>query len=553
MSANFRSKVTRGFAWNHLYKITEYGLINLYNVLIIRHFGPELVGPYALYLSIGTTLSLIGAFAVDGVLLRYSSHAFAEDGKETDPLLLRPVTFLHKLLGLRLIVVTLIAVLVALALWVLPIYSPAIDAKLGSLPSLAPYLLVFLFAQAIVAYCSSVMLGLLDVRPVFLATLVSRSLLILFGFLALASDGLTLERAVQIHTLASVVYAVFLFVFLDRKVSTDSNPVSSWLRSVGGFVREYATSWSLLKTFLSSSILSYGIATWGTDLLSAILSRQPDVLMLSAILGEHSPQLGYYQVGAMLLLLAEYALLFGLGGTLVAAFSSLSREDTQDHGGAHYPKLASARRKVFRFQLTATTPLFFFLILFAEPFVQFIFGHDYLPVVPMFQLGLVVLMITVGLAGGGMHVTSLVSTGKQKTVFRVRLVWGMMNLVGNYFLILHFGAIGAILGTQVANLGACATESVIADRLIGSSREWSVIAKVILASAMATVVPWLIFSFFEISPIIQLSIASVIAIILYFGLSRILGLQDVNEIFARLTETFSKRSVASDRAKEALS
>lgn len=552
MSANFRAKVTRGFAWNHLYKITEYGLINLYNVLIIRHFGPELVGPYALYLSIGTTLSLIGAFAVDGVLLRYSSHAFAEDGKETDPLLQQPLGFLHKLLSLRLIVVTIIALIAAFVLLVLPAYSPSIGEKLGSLTSLAPYLLAFLFAQAIIAYCSSVMLGLLDVRPVFLATLISRILLILLGFIALAGDSLTLERAVLIHTVAASIYAVSLFVFLNQKLKADASPVTSWLRSVGGYVREYATSWSLFRTFLGSTVISYGIATWGTDLLSAILSRQPDILMLSAILGENSPQLGYYQVGAMLLLLAEYALLFGLGGTLVAAFSSLSREDQHDHNGAEYPKLAGARRKVFRFQLIATTPLFFFLIFFAEPFVQLIFGDKYLPVVPMFQAGLAVLLLTVGFIGGGMHVTSLVSVGRQKTVFRVRLVWGALNLIGNYLLIVNFGALGALIGTQVANLGACAIESVIADRLIGSSKEWNIIAKVIIISALSTVLPWFVLSLVDIAPVVKLAAASIITLVGYFGLSRVFSLQDVNDIFTRLAETFLKRPSGNDRAKEAL-
>jgi O-antigen/teichoic acid export membrane protein len=555
MSANFRSKVTRGFAWNHLYKITEYGLINLYNVLVIRHFGPDLVGPYALYLSIGTTLSLIGAFAVDGVLLRYSAHAFADDGKETDPFLLRPVTFLHKLLSLRLIVVTFIALLVVLVLWVLPVSSPEMGQKLGSLPSLAPYLVIFLFAQAIIAYSSSVMLGLLDVRPVFLASLISRVLLILLGFLALAGDVLTLDRAVLIHTLAAVVYAVALFLYLNRKLGADASPILTWLRSVGGYVREYATSWSLFRTFLGSTVISYGIATWGTDLLSAILSRQPDILMLSAILGEHSAQLGYYQVGAMLLLLAEYALLFGLGGTLVAAFSNLSREDQHDHSGERYPKLANARRKVFRFQLATTTPLFFFLIFFAEPFVQLVFGRDYLPVVPMFQAGLSVLLLTVGFVGGGMHVTSLVSVGRQKTVFRVRLFWGALNLVGNYFLIINFGAIGALLGTQVANLGACATESVIADRLIGPSREWSAIVKIILVSAVSTALPWLLLSLVEVGPFVELSAACILAVVTYFGMSRLAGLRDVNEILARLSETFLSKtgSKTGERAKEALS
>src|SRR5438105_9340573 len=64
-------RVTRGFAWNHLYKAVEHGGINLYAILIVRKFGPALGGNYAVYLAITGTLAILAAFAVDGALLRY--------------------------------------------------------------------------------------------------------------------------------------------------------------------------------------------------------------------------------------------------------------------------------------------------------------------------------------------------------------------------------------------------------------------------------------------------------------------------------------------------
>ena len=65
------TRIARGFAWNHVYKFTEYGLMTLYSVLVMRVFGPELAGSYAVYLSISAGLSIVGAVGVDGALLRY--------------------------------------------------------------------------------------------------------------------------------------------------------------------------------------------------------------------------------------------------------------------------------------------------------------------------------------------------------------------------------------------------------------------------------------------------------------------------------------------------
>ena len=54
-------RVSRGFAWNHLYKLVEYGGVYLYAVLVARHFGPEISGNYAVYLAITGTLGILSA------------------------------------------------------------------------------------------------------------------------------------------------------------------------------------------------------------------------------------------------------------------------------------------------------------------------------------------------------------------------------------------------------------------------------------------------------------------------------------------------------------
>src|ERR1035437_7584993 len=109
-------RITRGFAWNHLYKLAEFGGINLYAIMVARVFGPEVGGNYAVYLSISGTIAMIGAFAVDGVLLRYlprilhGERSFGEAKVEG----IRP--FLIELLAFRLFVNLCLALLLVLAL-----------------------------------------------------------------------------------------------------------------------------------------------------------------------------------------------------------------------------------------------------------------------------------------------------------------------------------------------------------------------------------------------------------------------------------------------------
>ncbi|HET6511339.1 MAG TPA: polysaccharide biosynthesis C-terminal domain-containing protein, partial [Candidatus Kapabacteria bacterium] len=400
----------------------------------------------------------------------------------------------------------------------------------------------FLFCQAIIAFSTFTMMGLLEAKSVFTSSLIARGLLILLGFWAFSTDSLDLERAVQIHILTCVVHAGLLLIAMKRTLRAHEQGegfelFKGTVRRVLDFVR----SKKVVAGFLGSAVIGYGITTWGTDILSTVLSRQPDILMLTALLGETSAQVGYYQVGAMVLLLAEYAMLFGFGGTLVAAFSALSREDELHSTQGSYPKLAAARKKVFGFHLAAATPLLVFILFFAEESVEVLFGAAFAPAAVLVQWGLVVLIVAVGIVGGGMHVTSLVSIGKQRSVFKIRLFWGLANLVGNYFLILSLGALGAVLGTQLANLGACAVESYVADKHIGSSRDHKAIVTVLAVALASVAIPWAVLQAVEIGALQSLIAGGVISLMLYLGISVLFKLSDVLHILDRLSVAFLKK------------
>ncbi|HET6401997.1 MAG TPA: oligosaccharide flippase family protein [Candidatus Kapabacteria bacterium] len=476
-------RITRGFAWNHLYKLAEFGGINLYAIMVARAFGPEVGGNYAVYLSISGTVAMIGAFAVDGVLLRYlprilrGERSFGEAKVEG----IRP--FLIELLAFRLFVNLCLALLVVLVLAVLPNYSSDLAASLGNIRALWPWLTIFLFAQAAVAFSTYTLIGLLQTKWVFFASLFGRLALLGVGALLLATGHISIEGAVALHAFSALFIATLLLYWVHHHVERETSlglrlEFANFRRRLTGFISKP----SRVRIFLLMPFMLYGITTWGSDILSTVLGRQPDILMMRALLGENARDIGLYDAAARLGLMTEYIVLFGLGGTLVSVFSEFAQEDERKSSealaagggkpgspprGVAYRRLQKGREDIAGFQTLSTAPPFIFMLAFAPLVMQVLYGAKFSGAVPMLVASLLLQAITVIAFGGGMQVTSLVVIGKERFVFVNRLAWGILNLVVNYFLILHYGGLGAMIGTQAANLGVVATESFAASRWIG--------------------------------------------------------------------------------------
>jgi O-antigen/teichoic acid export membrane protein len=513
------SRVTRGFAWNHLYKMVEYGGVNLYAILVMRKFGPELGGNYAVYLSITGTLGILAAFAVDGALLRYLPRIARGDSERGSPLngrdggmkvgAVRP--FIIQMFAFRMLVTLVLSAIVVLVLGVLPLFVPALATSLGTIRLLWPYFVVFLLGQCIVAFSAFTMIGLLQVKWVFYASLLTRVSLLAIFLVLIVLGGLSIEWAVALHAFAALVNGIVLLYWVNRHVEHASSPglrteFTHFVRHLSDFTRKPG----YLRVFVVLPFMLYGITTWGSDVLTTILGRQPDILMMRAMLGENARDIGLYEAAARLVLMTEYLFLFGLGGTLVSVFSELVHQDESEHvpartrlvraggpdhgtrNGPRFPRLAKARRDISGFQSVSTAPLIAFMIAFAPLVTSVVYGPKFSGALPMVMAGLSVLAITVIGFGGGMQVTSLVVIGKERVVFANRLAWGILNLIANYFLIRRWGGLGAMIGTQVSNSAACITESFLARKWIGPSFNPRRTASIVAIVAASTGLSYLV-------------------------------------------------------------
>ncbi|HYM20247.1 MAG TPA: oligosaccharide flippase family protein [Candidatus Kapabacteria bacterium] len=548
-NSDFKQTAARGFAWNYLYKISEYGLINLYTILVVRHFGPDVSAPYSVFFALATILSMVGAFAVDGVLLRFirrvarhSSNTVERfDSIET----LSLPHFLNTLLAFRMLVIFVLSIFCVLALIVAPILIPSVRGSLGSLSIYAPYLIVFLFAQALTAFSTFALTGLLELKRVFFASVFSRVLMISAGFALMSAGSITTERAIVIYVLSTSICGILLYIALHREVKRTEHPTEKQKqlspKAMGAII------WSLIRTpknirlLLVTPVLLYGITTWGNDILSMVLGKQSDILIMASMLGDHSAEIGYYQAASIVLLVTEYIFLFGLGGTLVSVFSTLAHQDEEAYHKNSYPSLARGRKEVTGFQNVVLLPLCFFMFFFIDKIIIALYGGKFHPSVLMVRVGLGALFICIAFFGGGVQVTTLVSIGKERLVFRNRLFWGLLNIAVNIVLIYFFGGLGALIGTQYCNAGAVATESYFSSKYVGSHSNYGSMAKITLIAIVSTSVPYFILQTFAsgLSPWLAITSGGVISVLIILVLYRVLNIPELAIIRKRMGNLFS--------------
>jgi O-antigen/teichoic acid export membrane protein len=479
-SQEFGKRVARGFAWNHVYKIFDYGMYFMFTVSVVRMLGPAAAAPFVVYLSIAFPIALVGSLGVDSVLLRFMSR-LKQDGsvlETTDLTELPLVRFITRLFSFRVLVAIVLSLLIFVCLVALPAFIPAMSASLGTLPQLAPYLILFTFAQAATAFAQFALIGLLQVKKVFLASVIARSLLVGGMFALFLSGQVTVPSAVIVHVVSVFVNAIFLVYWMWQSVEhptpNDSRHRATRTRGVlvdlGNFFRRPSS----VRLFMLTPVMMYGITAWGADMLSTVLGRQPDVVMIRIFFGEHSRLITDYQVATNFLLMAEYVVLFGFSGALVSVFSSLGHQDEQDlhRDGLSFPRLNRARREVSAFQTVAIVPICAFTMAFARQLVLFIYGKEFVQAAPILQVGILMLAFNITVFSGGVQITSLITIGKERLVFRYRLLWAVINVVANFFLIQQYGAMGALLGTQLSNIGACGCEFFFAKRYVGAASDW---------------------------------------------------------------------------------
>lgn len=550
-TASYTTRATRGFAWNHLYKLTEFGLLNLFNMLIARYFGPEGSVPYVVYIALGTTISAIAAFGVDGTLLRYLPRITEIESGADAELESMGVTglrsFVRRLFALRMFIVLIIILIVAIVLILLPSVSDTFSKSLGSIAVYSPFLLLYLLAHSVIAFSTLALIALLETKLLFIVSIIVRSFLLGVGVYLVSIGTLEIGTAVFLHSISALIIAGSLLAMLFRVVN--ERETKQERRTIGLAAKRISGDVYRLFRFrnftalLVTPVMVYGLTTYGNDMLSAILGRQPDILMLRGLYGEHAREVGLYNVASMILLVTEYIFFLGFGGALVSIFSKYAHEDEAEmNTTSAYPRMTKARNEVAGFQYVALLPLCGFVFVFALQVIRLIYGTQYDDAALPLQIGIILLGINVAVFGGGLPITSLVAIGKPRLVLYSRITWGVVNLVGNFFMIKYYGVIGAIIGTNACNMLACATEDYFARKYIGKSIRYLSMLRIIGVTSICAGFIWYFDQklLISLSSLMRLGISTVLYFSVIYVFFRILKLPEFVYLQSRIRSVVGK-------------
>lgn len=520
-------------------------------MLIARYFGPEGSVPYVVYIALGATVSAIAAFGVDGALLRYLPRITEIESGADSELESMGVTglrsFVRRLFALRMFIIFVIISAAAIILIVAPSLSDTFSRSLGSIAIYSPYLLVYLLAQSIIAFSTLALIALLETRSLFIVSIIVRSLLLGISVYLVSTGTLEIGTAVLLHAISASAVAVSLLVILfhvvnERETKQERRSMRLAAKRISGDVTRLFR-FRNFTALLVTPVMVYGLTTYGNDMLSAVLGRQPDILMLRGLYGEHAREVGLYNVASMLLLVTEYIFFLGLGGALVSIFSKYAHEDEAEQNiHSTYPRMRRARGEVAGFQNITLIPLCGFVFVFALLVIRLIYGLQYDDAAFSLQIGIVLLAINVAVFGGGLPITSLVAIGKPRLVLYSRITWGVVNLVGNFFLIKHYGVIGAIIGTNSCNILACATEDYFARKHIGNSIRYMSMLRIVALTSICAYFIWYLDHtlFFPLSTFFRLGISAIIYFLVTYMLFWILKLPEFVYFRTRLRSVIGK-------------
>jgi O-antigen/teichoic acid export membrane protein len=201
-----------------------------------------------------------------------------------------------------------------------------------------------------------------------------------------------------------------------------------------------------------------------------------------------------------------------------------------------------ARQEVAGFQYITLIPLCGFVFVFAIQVIRLIYGIQYDDAAISLQIGIILLAINVAVFGGGLAITSLVAIGKPRLVLYSRITWGVINLVGNFFLIKYYGVIGAIIGTNACNMLSCATEDYFARKYIGNSIQYVSMLRIVTLTIITACFIWYLDDtlFLSLPALIRLGVSAGVYFLVTYVLFWILKLPEFVYFQTRLRSVIGK-------------
>lgn len=204
------------------------------------------------------------------------------------------------------------------------------------------------------------------------------------------------------------------------------------------FVRRYLSFTFKTNIQWVGKLFSYGKYTFGTS-VSAMLMRNTDTWMLGRMMSPVA--VAIYNPALRIANFLEIPALT-LASILFPKLTKQISEEGEKSAKYLYEKSVGAI-------LCCVLPVILVILIFAEPITVLIAGEDYLEAAPILRVTVIYSLL---LPFNRQFGVTLDAIGKAKMNFLFVLRDAVLNVVLNYFFIMHYGAIGAAYGTMVTYL-----------------------------------------------------------------------------------------------------
>ena len=284
-------KTFKSFAWNHLSKLSEYGLTYIFGILLARKLGADNYSIYVTLMSISSFSMVFGGLGFDETLNKYLPQLSSKQK------LLSIRSLIKKLLIIRTCVLCTIGLILIL-------FREKVSALLNNpiLSDFILYLSLYIILQSIVNFFSNIFISQLRTRIVFLINFATKLIMLLIGIYIL-------NLGYGIKEIFILLVAISLMAFLLYLI-------------VGGY--DYV--FKIGEGYNSSNAIKFGITAWGNLLLTFLLGKNSNILIISLLLGA-TVQISYYEIAFSFTQLIEYIFSIGFMGVALSAFSTLAVQD----------------------------------------------------------------------------------------------------------------------------------------------------------------------------------------------------------------------------------
>jgi O-antigen/teichoic acid export membrane protein len=435
----------RTLLWNHGGKLAEIAIAYLFSVSAARMLGVQLNGTYILLITFLQTGLLVTSYGLETTLHRFVPRIRASRAALRG--LLRPLLLFR---------IGLLSLLVCSLYFGLPFLLTYFS--LQSVPlSLVMLLCFYTFLSGLNNFFGAVLIGQSRTRLLSLLRVIVR-LGELAGIIVYGMDGLT-------------VYEVLTVITIGALASALAHCIASWV-DVGGRTEKGDTR----------PVFSFAGTMWLNAFIVFILGKQMDILLLGKF-GAGVDEIALYDVAVMLVQIIVMGTTVGMGGVMLAAFSTFAQENP---GG-----LQSFWRFWVKITILLIVPLLIVLMYGAKEIIGFVYTSSYSTSSNLVCI-LSGFIILERLFGSGINADALLAIGKQKTLLGISTVSGATNIVLALILIPYHGASGAIIATGAGNCLASVLMARALHRYEGVSIPFFFWLRVIIVTVIACAIPYTI-------------------------------------------------------------